>query len=176
MNDRSDIYILVVVIFFKYTFGMSEFEFSRLKKNNSEEETKKQKQEEQELEQKVDEICKRHEKGDTFDFSFEKSGNAFRIILDGVKVGAFSIRNNESSKQISFIMLNKNLRGKGFGKQLYKKLNEYFKEADESVLMTDMHKTSEAADNLWKSLVKEGLAEETQIKTADGHKIYRFKR
>jgi len=151
---------------------MSEFEFSRLKKNSSEE----AKGEEQELERKADEVCKQYEKGDTFDFSFEKNGNVFRIILDGVKVGAFGVKNNEDSKQISFIMLNKNLRGKGFGKQLYKKLNEYFKETDGAVLMTDMHKTSEAADNLWKSLVKEGLAEETETKTADGHKIYRFKR
>lgn len=126
--------------------------------------------------EKAREVCARYSKGDQFDFSLIKNGNTYRVILDDAEVGVFAIRDSGSTKQISTIMLNESLRKKGFGKQLYTKLNSYFHSLDGSVLATDNMKTSEAADNLWQSLVKDGLAEETNQETADGHKIYRFKK
>jgi hypothetical protein len=124
----------------------------------------------------ADAICEKYKKGDIFDFSLEKSGYSFSVILEGVRVGVFAIRDNGDTKQMAFITLNENLRHKGFGKQLYIKLNEYFKSMDGSVLATDTMRTSDDADGLWISLEKDGLVEEAPDYTADGHKVYRFKR
>ena len=124
----------------------------------------------------ADAICEKYKKGDVFGFSLEKSGNSFSVILEGVKVGIFAIRDTGDTKQMAFITLNENLRHKGFGKQLYIKLNEHFKSIDGSVLATDTMRTSDDADSLWISLEKDGLVEETPDYTADGHKVYRFKR
>jgi len=121
------------------------------------------------------EICKKYQKGDQFDFVLEKRGSSFSIILEGVHVGGFMLKDNGDTKSIGMIMLNDDLKRKGFGKQLYIKLNSYFRNKDGNVLMSDTMRLSEEAEGLWKSLVKEGLAEETDIDTADGHKIYKFK-
>jgi predicted GNAT family acetyltransferase len=122
------------------------------------------------------EICKKYQKGDQFDFTLEKRGSTFSIILEGAHVGAFTLKNNkDGTKSIGMIMLNENLRGKGFGKQLYTKINSHYHSKDGAVLMSDTMRLSEEAEGLWKSLVKDGLAEETDIETPDGHRVYKFK-
>jgi predicted GNAT family acetyltransferase len=142
-----------------------EEKFARRKAN------KEAKEREREL---ASEICGKYQKGDQFGFVLEKRGSAFSILIEGVQVGGFMLKDNGDTKSIGMIMLNDNLKGKGFGKQLYTKLNDYFRSTDGSVLMSDTMRLSEEAEGLWKSLVKDGLAEETDIDTADGHKVYKF--
>ena len=125
--------------------------------------------------EEVSRICQKYNKGDRFDFTLEKRGSTFSIILEGVRVGSFFLKEDGKTKLVGMIMLNNSLKGKGFGKQLYVKLNEYFRNTDGSVLMSDMMRLSDEAEGLWKSLEKDGLVELTNIETADGHKVYRFK-
>lgn len=124
----------------------------------------------------ADKICEKYKKGDKFDFYLEKKTNIYAIILENIQVGALGIRDNIETKQIQFIQLNDNLKNKGFGKQLYIKLNEYFNHKDGSVLMTDVMKISTDATNLWNSLAKDGLVDELSERASDGHIVYKFKK
>ncbi len=130
------------------------------------------------LEKKAKEVCSRYKKGDIFDFSLNRKGNLFEIILDEVKVGSFNISiNDEESTHIGMIYINENLQNKGFGKQLYIKLNDYLKNSENKVLMTDKMRNSPAATHLWESLEKDGLVEKLPDKTSpDGHPVYKFKK
>ncbi len=125
----------------------------------------------------ANEICAKYNKGDFFDYTLVRTGNRFEIMLEGVKVGAFSIHDNGDTKSIGMIMLNENLQRKGFGEQLYKELNDYFFRQDRSVLMSDSNRNSGGATALWMKLKAQGLAEELpEGSSADEHPMFRFKK
>jgi hypothetical protein len=121
-------------------------------------------------------ICDKYKKGDVFDFYLEKRHNLYSIILEGAQVGTFGIRDNGDTKQVAIILINDALKNKGFAKQLYIRLNDYFEHLDGSVLMTDNMKVSEDATHLWESLYKSGIVEKLDEKALDGRALYKFKK
>lgn len=162
--------------FAKQILSVIEKESSVNRDELSLEERAERKRAMKEEEVRADKICEKYKKGDVFDFSLEKNNNSYSVILEGVRVGVFAVRDAGDTTQIAFITLNKNLRNKGFGKQLYIKFNDYLSQTEGKVLMTDTMRTSDDADNLWSSFVKDGLVEEVTNAAADGHKVYRFKK
>lgn len=173
--------ILLPETFFCYHSGMerenihaADLTINDLPELSTEEKNTRQRTGEEDN-KRASEICKKYQKGDQFDFMLEKRGQIFSVMLEGVQVGTFILKDEGKTKTIGMIMLHSDLRGKGFGKQLYIKLNDYFRDKDGSTLVSDTMRLSNEAENLWKSLVKDGLAEITDIKTPDGHKVYKFK-
>ena len=146
----------------------------------------------------ADEVCLKYNKGDSFNFSLEKlrSSSPLRstciLTLDGAEIGNFLIRPGEDGedKIMGFIFLNKNIRDKGFGKVLYRLLNEYLKNSEGSILKQS-YETNGEADALWLSLFKDGFVEVVPPTTRGGRykipgkknsflptgtKLYRFKK
>lgn len=81
------------------------------------------------------------------------SKNVKKILLDGNKIGVFAYKDHGDFNSIAFITIDENLRGKGIGEIVYKKLAESL----DKPLRSDME-LSELGENLWKKLVAKGLA------------------
>ncbi|MBP6926557.1 MAG: hypothetical protein KBB70_02555 [Candidatus Pacebacteria bacterium] len=132
----------------------------------------------QEREKLANEVCLKYKKGDIFNFHLEKmqleheSSPRYTVVLDGVEIGNFRIGIGEDGQDmiIKGIVLNKNIRNKGFGKQLYILLNNYLKKT-EGLVLKQSYETSNAANTLWLSLFKDGLAEVVPENSPDGYKI-----
>jgi len=88
------------------------------------------------------------------------------IKSDGKKIGEVQAGMFENDIRMNNIRIEPEFKGKGFRKQAYKNLNE---EANErGGILVSSETMSQDAENVWKSLVKEGVAE----KVGD---IYKFK-
>lgn len=121
-----------------------------------------------EEEKGIEELALKYQKGDEIPVAFEKkegSVGIFHLILEGHKIGVFTITDPEKDfgrksdikvKQIGYVRINDLFKNKGLGKQFYIKLNEHMHSIDGSFLESgDM--TSVFADRVWHSLFKDGL-------------------
>lgn len=126
----------------------------------------------------ADKVCLKYKKGDVFNFSLEKiqlpeqSSPRYNVVLDGIEIGNCYIGTGEDGqdKILKSIVLNKNIRGKGFAKQLYILLNDYLEESEGSVLKQS-YETSNGSNSVWLSLFNEGLAEVVPENSPEGYKI-----
>lgn len=130
------------------------------------------------------ELASKYNKGDSIPMTFSESlkvADRYEIILEGKKIGIFTLVNPEifgrksdvKAKQIGYINIKDVFRGKGIGKQFYIKLNEHLKTGDGSVLESG-DSTTEGADGVWSSLFKDDLVEKVGL---GGNKkdLFRFK-
>ncbi len=167
------------------------------------EELEKRKDTFEEQKKLADEVCMKYKKGDTFSFFLEKMqspGNPschYAIIFDGVEIGDFDLgidqhymeTERHNDERIFYgIELNKNIRNKGLGKQLYILLNEYLKKND-GVVLAQAFESSSDSKGVWLSLFKDGLVELIPENSPHGYylsannhylpkhlKFYRFKK
>jgi ribosomal protein S18 acetylase RimI-like enzyme len=91
-----------------------------------------------------------------------------KIMLDGKRVGVVALRNHEDYYSVGFITIDENLRGKGLGEIVYRKLVETL----DKPLRSDIQ-LSELGEKLWEKFVRKGLAK--QIGTiANGRGLYQW--
>lgn len=135
--------------------------------------------------QKIIELALKYNKGDEIPINFEKvegTAGIFKIILDGERIGKFTLfdpssvgrKSDVKVKQIGYINIDDAFRGKGLGKLFYINLNNYLNSQDGSILESG-DDTTVFADRVWESLYKDGLVEKKDS-TPNGKDIYRFKK
>jgi predicted GNAT family N-acyltransferase len=78
-----------------------------------------------------------------------------KIMLNGKRVGVVALSDHGEYYSIGFVTINKDLRGKGLGEIIYKKVVESL----DKPLRSDMQ-LSELGEKLWEKFVREGLAKE----------------
>lgn len=77
------------------------------------------------------------------------------INLYGEKIGIIRYKDCRDYYSVSFITINENMRGKGIGEIIYKKLANSF----DKPLRSDI-RISELAENFWQKLIARGLAKQ----------------
>lgn len=95
--------------------------------------------------------------------------NAYKIKLGDNWIGDFDLEKDADKWVIGNVGLKNEYRGKGLGKESFIKANELIKNKGEGLLHSSGIFHGEDAKNVWKSLVKEGKAEEI------GKDAWRFK-
>lgn len=78
-----------------------------------------------------------------------------KVMLDGKRVGVLALSDHENHYSVGFITIDENLRGKGLGEVVYRKLVASL----DKPLRSDMH-ISELGEKLWKKFVRKGLAKQ----------------
>ncbi len=115
--------------------------------------------------------------------TFEKKEGTmgvFDIIWEGQKIGRFTLFDPEKMgrksdvkvKQIGYVNIDDEFRGKGLGKQFYMKLNDYLHEQDGAFLESG-DDTTNSADRVWESLFEDGLVIKSGT-TLNGKDSFRF--
>ena len=95
--------------------------------------------------------------------------DAHTIKLGNNKIGAFDLEKDGDNWVIGNVTLGKEYRGKGLGKESFIMANELLKNKGEGLLHSSGIFHGEDAKNVWKSLVREGKAEQI------GENAWRFK-
>ena len=91
-----------------------------------------------------------------------------KILLDGNKIGVVALSDHGDYCCVAFVTLDENLRGKGIGEIVYKKLVESL----DKPLRSDIE-LSNLGEELWKKFVRKGCAK--QIGTiANGRGLYEW--
>lgn len=111
----------------------------------------------------------------------EGTVGVFNITVEGQKIGTFTLFDPEKMgrksdvkvKQIGYVNISDEFRGKGLGKQFYIQLNDYLQNLDGSLLESG-DDTTIFADRVWESLVKDDLVVKSGI-TLNGKDSFRFK-
>jgi len=104
------------------------------------------------------------------EFGISDSGgeNVKKILLDGNRIGVFAYKDYGDFYSIAFVTIDKNMRGKGIGEIVYKKLVESL----DKPLRSDME-LSELGENLWEKLVAKGLAKRIG-EIPNGRSLYEY--
>ena len=91
-----------------------------------------------------------------------------KIMLDGEKIGVVALGDHGDYYSVSFVTINENLRGKGVGEIVYKKIVESL----DKPLRSDIQ-LSELGERLWEKFVQKGLAKKIGI-IANGRGLYEW--
>jgi len=78
-----------------------------------------------------------------------------KIMFDGKRIGIVALSDHGDYYSVSFITINEDLRGKGIGEIVYRKLVESF----DKPLRSDIQ-LSELGEKLWQKFVRNGLAKQ----------------
>lgn len=103
---------------------------------------------------------------ENFDGRVEIDGR--KIILDGKKVGVVALSDHQEYYSVGFITIDEDLRGKGLGEIVYKRLVESLNKP----LRSDMQ-LSELGENLWKKFTRKGLAKKIGV-IPNGRGLYEW--
>lgn len=110
----------------------------------------------------------------------EGTAGVFDIFLEDQKIGKFTLFDPEKMgrksdvkvKQIGYVNIDDEFRGKGLGKQFYIKLNEYIHKEDGAFLESG-DDTTNSADRVWESLFEDHLVIKSGT-TVNGKDSFRF--
>lgn len=110
----------------------------------------------------------------------EGTTGAFNLILEGQTIGTFTLfdpekigrKSDVKVKQIGYVIIYDEFKGKGLGKKFYIQLNEYLQNLDGSFLGSG-DDTTIFADRVWESLFKDGLVVKSGT-TLNGKDSFRF--
>ena len=91
-----------------------------------------------------------------------------KILVDGKRVGVVALADHEAYYSVGFVTIDENLRGKGIGEIVYKKLVESL----DKPLRSDGH-LSALGEELWKKFVRKGLAKQIGI-IPNGRGLYEW--